>query len=202
MLPLARPQEQPQAICIISDYIDRVRNLAFDEEAILQLCRDLRAAWGTGQQVFICGNGGSAANAIHLANDLFYGIGQATGRPGLRAHALCANQSISTCLANDVSYAEIFSDQLKVYARPGDLLIAMSGSGNSPNVLRAVETARQLGVKSYALLGYSGGRCLALADQAIHFAIEDMQVAEDAQSMVGHMVTQWLRVNPPRGELS
>ena len=201
MLPLARHRVAPQTSCIISDYIDRIRNLSFDEEAILELSYSLREAWGEGRQVFLCGNGGSAANAIHIANDLFYGIGQATGRTGLRAHALCANQSISTCLANDVNYAEIFADQLRVYAQPGDLLIALSGSGNSPNVVRALEMASKLKVKSYALLGYSGGKCLTLADQPIHFPVDDMQIAEDAQSMVGHMVTQWLRENPPAGGL-
>jgi len=141
--------------------------------------------------VFICGNGGSAANAVHLANDFLYGIDKPAGR-GLRVIALPANTAVMTCLANDVSYAEVFSQQLMALAQPGDLLIALSGSGNSPNIVRALEEARKLGMKTAAILGYSGGRCLALPDFAIHFEVNDMQVAEDLQMVVGHIAMQEL----------
>jgi len=157
----------------------------------------LREAWAEGRQVFICGNGGSAANAIHIANDLFYGIAKDFGRGGIRAQALSANQAVMTCLANDVSYDAVFSKQMEVLARKGDLLIALSGSGNSRNILAAIQAARRLGMASYAILGYSGGQCLTLADHVIHLRLDDMQISEDSQLIIGHMVMQWLKANPP-----
>lgn len=164
------------------------------------LFETLLRAWREGRQVFLCGNGGSAANAIHLANDLLYGVDKLSGR-GLRVTALPANASVLTCLANDVAYEDVFAQQLTVLAQPGDVLIALSGSGNSPNILKALTRARELGVTSFAILGFSGGRSLTLADHAIHFPVDDMQVAEDLQMMVGHMAMQWLsrqsRTLPP-----
>src|SRR3990172_7789335 len=112
------------------------------------------ACWRTGRRVFLCGNGGSAGNAIHLANDFLYGVAKRSGG-GMKVHALTANPAVVTCLANDVGYEHIFSEQLAVQAQAGDLLIALSGSGNSPNIVSAIERARSLGVRSYAVLGYS-----------------------------------------------
>lgn len=160
-------------------------------EAVDLLARDLLACWRDRRQVFLCGNGGSAGNAMHLANDFLYGVSKQHGS-GLRAIALPANVAVLTCLGNDVGYEEIFALQLGVQASPGDLLIALSGSGNSPNIVRALEQARLSGMTSYAVLGYSGGTAKALADVAIHFAVDDMQIAEDLQLVVGHMLMQWL----------
>lgn len=163
-------------------------------EKIHTLAEALRGAWRENRQVFICGNGGSAGNAIHIANDLFYGIAKASGQ-GIRAHALPANQSLITCLANDVSYEDIFSRQIEVLGNPNDILIALSGGGNSSNIVKAIETANGMRIKTFAILGYSGGKCLKLADVPIHFKVEDMQIAEDLQLIVGHMITQWLCCN-------
>jgi D-sedoheptulose 7-phosphate isomerase len=164
---------------------------AHDWTDVARLSESLEACWKDDRQTFICGNGGSAANAMHLANDFLYGIDKPAGR-GLRVAALAANSAVLTCLANDVDYAEVFSRQLVALARPGDILIALSGSGNSANIVRALETAKQLGLTSFAILGYSGGKSLKLADHPIHFPIDDMQVAEDLQMIVGHMVMQSL----------
>lgn len=164
---------------------------AHDWADVARLADELEACWRDDRHLFLCGNGGSAANAIHLANDYLYGIDKPAGR-GLRVTALPANPAVLTCLANDVAYAEVFAQQLTALARRGDVLIVLSGSGNSPNVVRALEQARELGIKSFAILGYSGGRCLKLADHPIHFAVDDMQVAEDLQMTVGHMVMQRL----------
>src|SRR5208283_5485712 len=100
-------------------------------DAIQDLALALQSARRENRQVFLCGNGGSAANAMHIANDLLFGI--AKDGNGIRAHAISANQSVITCLANDVSYDEIFSIQLGAYGQPGDILIVLSGSGNSKN---------------------------------------------------------------------
>jgi len=171
---------------------------SFDYSTLMEFGRSLRETWAEDRSVFIFGNGGSATNAMHFASDLFYGTAKNGGR-GMRARALPANQSIVTCLANDTSYEEIFSRQLKVFARKGDTAIALSGSGNSPNVVRGLEEAKSIGMKTVAILGYSGGKCLPIADLALHFAVDDMQVSEDMQLIAGHMVTQWLLENPPDG---
>ena len=164
---------------------------AHDWSDVAGLVEALETCWRDDRNLFLCGNGGSAANAVHLANDFLYGIDKPAGR-GLRVTALPANPAVLTCLANDVAYAEVFSQQLIALARPGDVLIALSGSGNSPNIVRALEQARQIGMKSFAILGYSGGKCLKLADHPIFFPVDDMQVAEDLQMMVGHMAMQRL----------
>lgn len=162
-----------------------------DWSDVARLADILVACWREDRQLFLCGNGGSAANAIHLANDFLYGIDKPVGR-GLRVTALAANAAVMTCLANDIAYEEIYSQQLVVLARPGDVVVALSGSGNSPNIVRALEKGRELGLTTVAILGYSGGRALQLAQHPIHFAIDDMQVAEDLQMVVGHMVMQYL----------
>jgi D-sedoheptulose 7-phosphate isomerase len=161
-----------------------------------QLARDMRQCWKAGRQVFFCGNGGSAGNASHLVNDFLYGVARRTGG-GIKALALSANPAVITCLANDVGYESIFSEQLAVQGQEGDLLIALSGSGNSPNIVKVLEHSRTMNLKSFAILGYSGGKCKSLADVAIHFPIDDMQIAEDMQLIVGHMVMQWLYANNP-----
>ena len=155
------------------------------------LAMALLDCWKTGHSVYLCGNGGSAGNAIHLANDLVYGA--VGGRSaGVRAHALPANAAVLTCLANDTDYSEIFSLQLKTFGQPQDLLLVLSGSGNSPNILKAIETAKDLGMRTFGILGYSGGKAKAMVDTPIHFAVDDMQISEDLQLIVGHMVMQWL----------
>jgi len=167
-----------------------------DWSEVSQLADDIYMAWQKGAQVFFCGNGGSAGNAVHLANDYIYGVAKRTGG-GIRAVALSANPAVMTCLANDVGYEHIYSEQLAVLANKGDLLVSLSGSGNSPNILRVLIQAKSMGVKSYAILGFSGGKAKDIADVAIHFPVDDMQIAEDLQLVVGHMLMQWLYENRP-----
>jgi D-sedoheptulose 7-phosphate isomerase len=191
--------EQPRIIpAQFADYAQRLQTVlsstAWDD--VFRLSEALRDCWHEGRQVFLCGNGGSAGNAIHIANDLIYGIGMGRGL-GLRAIALPANAAVLTCLANDLGYEHIFATQLAVQGLPGDLLIVFSGSGNSPNILNALEQAKKMGIRSFAVLGYSGGKAKPMADTAIHFPIDDMQIAEDLQLVVAHMAMQWLCKNPP-----
>ena len=168
-----------------------------DWSSVNLLAQDMLRCWQEKRQVFFCGNGGSAGNAVHLANDFLYGIAKKTGG-GLKVQALSANSAVMTCLANDVGYESIFSEQLAVQAQAGDLLIALSGSGNSPNIVRVIEQAKAMDVKSYAILGFTGGKCKELADVPIHFPVNDMQIAEDLQLIVGHMMMQWLYSNRPK----
>lgn len=179
-----------------SDYSLRLQEVlaVADWGGVSHLAESLLECWKSERQVFLCGNGGSAGNAMHLANDFLYGVSKIKGH-ALRATALTANSSVLTCLANDQGYEDVFSHQLAVLAREHDVLIALSGSGNSPNIVKVLEQAREMGVRSYAVLGFSGGAAKKLADVAIHFPVDDMQIAEDMQLVVGHMVMQWLYQN-------
>jgi D-sedoheptulose 7-phosphate isomerase len=176
-------------------YVIRLQSVlsGYDWSKVQMLIESLRTAWNERHRVFLCGNGGSAANAMHISNDLLYGV--AKNGHGIKVTALSANTAVLTCLGNDLGYDEIFSRQIAVQAERGDILIVLSGSGNSPNIVKALRKAREMGVQTFAVLGYSGGHCLDLADVAIHFPINDMQIAEDLQLIVGHMVMQALSTN-------
>ena len=178
------------------DYTVRLNEILSnsDFDNVVLLAEELLNCVKSGRQVFICGNGGSAGNAIHIANDFLYGITKTYGH-GLKVNALPANGSVMTCLANDEGYNSVFSYQLAVQANSGDVLIVLSGSGNSPNILKALETAKEIGMKSFGILGYSGGKAKEMADVAIHFAIDDMQISEDLQLITAHMIMQWLYAN-------
>ena len=187
------------AAATCADYAARLQQVlqSADWRPVEALGQDFLECWKAKRQVFLCGNGGSAGNAIHLANDFLYGISKQAGS-GLRVNALSANAAVLTCLANDEGYDTIFATQLAVQANRGDILVALSGSGNSPNILKVLAKAREMGVKSYAILGYSGGKAKAMADVPIHFAVDDMQLSEDLQLVVGHMIMQWMYANRPQ----
>ncbi|MCX6838528.1 MAG: SIS domain-containing protein [Verrucomicrobia bacterium] len=175
------------------DYAARLThsiNMA-DWSGVSKLADMLDRARRERRQVFLCGNGGSAANAVHWANDLTAALFKGT-RDALRTHALPANIAVMSCLANDLSYEVAFSQQLRVLGEPGDLLIVLSGSGNSPNILSALREAKVLGIQSVAVLGFDGGAALALADHPVHFPVHDMQIVEDLQLVVGHMLMRQL----------
>jgi len=182
-----------------SQYLTRL-NQAFDDDVIENayvLAKHLKEAWSQKRKVFICGNGGSAANAVHMANDFHFGVGcssssQSARKVGLRVEALPSNQGIITCLANDLGYEYIYSNQLDANAEPNDLLIVLSGSGNSPNIINALHAAKRLGMTSCAIVGFDGGLAKQMADIKIHSSINDMQVAEDVQLIVGHLCMQFL----------
>jgi D-sedoheptulose 7-phosphate isomerase len=190
---------ESSALATYADYAARLQQVlqTADWRPVEALGRDFLECWKAKRQVFLCGNGGSAGNAIHLANDFLYGISKQAGS-GLRVSALSANAAVITCLANDEGYDTIFATQLAVQANRGDVLVVLSGSGNSPNILKVLEKARDMGLKSYAILGYSGGKAKAMADVPIHFAVDDMQLSEDLQLIVGHMIMQWLYANRPQ----
>ena len=137
----------------------------------------------------------SAANAIHIANDLHYGLGvnaNINNHKGIKIESLPANSAVITCLANDTGYENIFSHQLKVKACKNDILIVLSGSGNSPNVVKALEEGNKIGLKSYAILGFDGGKCKKLASNSIHFEVDDMLICEDIQMIVFNMCFEWI----------
>jgi D-sedoheptulose 7-phosphate isomerase len=178
---------------LFKDYSARLSFVlhSFEWERVEPLAQAVEECWKDGRQVFLCGNGGSAGNAIHLANDYLYGIAKETGK-GLKVQALPANSAVMTCLANDIGYDSIFSEQLAVLGQPGDLIICLSGSGNSPNILKVLDQAKAMGIQTCAILGFSGGKAKTLADIPLHFSVDDMQIAEDLQLVVGHMLMQYL----------
>jgi D-sedoheptulose 7-phosphate isomerase len=177
----------------IKNYMDKLTHAMSLERMrdIQKLADALLVAWREDRNIYFCGNGGSAGNAIHLANDFIYGAGVKNGR-GLRVEALSANAAVLTCLANDLGYENIFAEQIRVKGNPDDVLVVLSGSGNSSNIIKAIKIGNEIGMKTFAILGFSGGQSKELVQNPIHFEIDDMQIAEDLQIIVGHLCMKWL----------
>lgn len=153
---------------------------------IEEIAGRLRRARDEGRTIFICGNGGSAATASHFAVDL--GKGASLGRPRrFRALSLCDNSPLLTALGNDVGYENSFVEQLMNLATPGDVLVAISVSGNSPNVVRAMEWAHKQGVTTVGLGSRRGGRLEELADHLVTIDDEHFGRVEDAHMIVCHL---------------
>jgi UDP-glucose 4-epimerase len=151
----------------------------------------VRAAWQEGQQIITFGNGGSGMSALHFITDWNKMTYHATGKP-FRGRTLLDNIGMITAYGNDLSYADIFAEQIKNIAVPGDLVIAISGSGNSENVIRAVTAANELGCQTLGLCGFRGGRLKSVAKHTIWVNSQDMQLCEDAHAIFGHMVMKSL----------
>lgn len=176
-------------------YADQMRQaLASVSRASLDAAQAiLTEAVGRDAQIFSCGNGGSAAIANHLVCDHAKGIGSDTGlRP--RVQSLSCNVEVMTAVANDISYADVFSWQVGQFARAGDVLISISSSGDSENVVRAVQTARDVGMKTIALTGFAGGRSATLADVSIHVTADNYGVVEDVHQSIMHVLAQFVRL--------
>ncbi|MHB1131372.1 MAG: SIS domain-containing protein [Chloroflexota bacterium] len=160
--------------------------------AIRKVIDRLDLARREGQTVFTCGNGGSAATAIHFACDLAKGALAPGSRP-IRALALCENISLVTAWANDTSYDEVFKQRLSPWVRAGDVLVAISGSGNSPNVLGAVELARDRGATCIGLAGFAGGKLRDLVDICVTVPSNSLEQIEDVHLVLCHLITACLR---------
>lgn len=164
-------------------------------EKLNNLEEEIRNCWRNNRNIFICGNGGSFANALHVANDLFYPITKKEG-VGIKISTLGVNFSVSTCLSNDEGYENIFSYELAIRGSKNDLLIVLSGSGNSQNILRVLNKSEQINMKSFGLLGYDGGEAIKIVDDFIHFKSYNMQICEDLQMISMNMIVQNLLDNP------
>jgi len=169
----------------ISKFLLVIENIELDNIEILT--NKLIECYKKEKTVFICGNGGSAANALHWANDFSYPI---TGPlcKGIKMNALCSNTAVMTCLGNDIGYNKIYAHQLNILGNQGDLLIVLSGSGNSENVLQAIEVAKEKNITTISILGFDGGKCKEKSDISIHIKTNNMQYAEDAQLVINHML--------------
>jgi|SRR5579884_3055245 D-sedoheptulose 7-phosphate isomerase len=166
-----------------------------DRAAVQDVVEALAATRDRGGTVFLCGNGGSAATASHMAADLAKGA--PTGKvTGLRTHSLADSVPLLTAWGNDADFASVFAEQVRTLVRPGDALIAISASGNSPNVLRAVEAARACGAVTIGLCGFGGGRLARMVDHAVVVDSDEYGPVEDAHLVLNHAIADALRALP------
>jgi D-sedoheptulose 7-phosphate isomerase len=170
------------------------------EEAVRLMKRDtlwqatqvLFDAWRREAQIFVLGNGGSAATASHMANDLNK-LTITPGKPRFKVIALTDNVPLMTAWGNDSSYEDVFSEQLINFIRPGDVVVAISASGNSPNVLRAVQTARQHGAVTVGLTGDTGGKLKGLVDYCVLTPTGHICQQEDCHLIAEHAIANTLK---------
>ena len=173
----------------IRDYLSELDATirALPHEQIAGIIEAVRDARDRDAQVFVVGNGGSAATASHFAVDLGKGASMGAERR-FRVLSLTDNTPWMTALSNDISYEDVFVEQLKNYAEKGDLLIAISGSGNSKNVLKALQYANQIGCETIGISGFAGGKLKDLVKHHVHIKSDHMGLIEDGQMIVGHIL--------------
>ena len=179
------------------DYVENLKGVLdrLPWEAVEQVLQLLEEAYQRRSQVFVIGNGGSAATASHMMNDLCKGTVGHKGDapwPRFRVVALTDNVALMTAWANDTDYERIFSEPLKTLAQRGDLLVAISASGNSPNIIAAVEAAKQMGVRIVGLAGFGGGKLAKMADVAFVVASNEYGPVEDVHMIFDHIITGYL----------
>jgi D-sedoheptulose 7-phosphate isomerase len=189
MTPLAEGSSKSHA----RGYLSRLSQLlaTIDADEIDNGVEVIRKAWHDGRQILTMGNGGSAMTALHFITDWNKGVFSFTGRP-FRGRSLVDNMGMISAYANDVSYADVFVEQLRNIAAPPDLVMAISGSGNSENVVRAIHYANDIGCETLALVGFSGGRLKDVARHVVWTRVDDMQLAEDVHAVFGHIVMRAL----------
>lgn len=198
-------QEKSANSNAIRDWIERYReeqNAATNSipiDAVQRLIERLRAALAQDRQIFVFGNGGSAANSSHFVTDLGKGSSDRIGR---RFRVLCLNDNVSwmTALGNDYAYEDVFMRQLQNYGRAGDIVLTMSVSGSSPNVVKAVQWARDHGLYTVAMIGGKRGKVAQIAHEAIVINSEHYGRVEDAQMTICHMLCYAFIENPKWGE--
>ncbi len=178
----------------VPQYIASLRGVLeqLSSRDVLRLQDVLFEAWRAGRTIFIAGNGGSAATASHFANDLNKGANVAD-QPRFRAIALSDNVPLITAWANDTSYERVFLEQMANFLRPGDVFMAISGSGNSPNIIAAVQWAREAGAIAIGITGGTGGRLRALVDYCLVVPSTLMEQIEDVHLIVAHALCTSLR---------
>ena len=173
----------------INEYYDRLKRTIdkIDRKEINRTIETLKQARDNEKYVFIMGNGGSASTSSHFAGDFNKGLSLNRDK---RFRFVCLNDNASTVLslANDVAYDAVFVEQLKNFLSEGDVVIAISGSGNSANVLRAVEYSKEKGNLVIGLTGYNGGKLMPMSDIKLHVPVDDMQVVEDLHLVFNHLL--------------
>jgi D-sedoheptulose 7-phosphate isomerase len=167
---------------LVKDTIDKLDRIEIEKtvDAFMRV-------YDAGKTIYIFGNGGSAASATHATGDFVKGASYGLEKR-FKVMSLVDNLPALMAIANDISYDDIFVEQLKNFIQPGDLVIGISGSGNSMNVVKAMEYAKQKGVQTVAFCGYKGGKIKELADISVHSVAMDMEVAEDIHMMVFNVI--------------
>ena len=185
---------QPDPAAFAASYLEHIGRVLqrIDTREIAQFLTTLIGARDRGATIFFIGNGGSAATASHFANDLAVGVNDYV--TPFKALALTDNVAVLTAIGNDFGYEELFVRQLRVLARKGDVLVAISASGNSPNLLKAMEYASSVGVTTVALTSFDGGRMKQIADSGVHVptAPKEYGPAEDAHLVLDHLAAAYL----------
>lgn len=180
----------------VAGYLSRIAQAieSIDEQKVLEVVDLMCGLHRRDCKVLVCGNGGSSTTASHMATDL--GVGSQKVGCGIRIISLSEGMATVTAIGNDVSFVEVFAAQVQLLGSDGDMLIAISASGNSPNVIEAALRARDQGMTIVGITGFSGGRLKDLADISVHVttADGDYGVAEDAHLMINHMVTELVRI--------
>ena len=178
----------------VSQYVDSLAGVLgrLAVQDILPVQEVLLEAWRAEKTIFIAGNGGSASTASHMANDLNKGA-IVDGQPRFRAIALTDNVPLITAWGNDTAYHRVFVEQMINFLKPGDVLVAISGSGNSPNIIAAVEWAREAGGITIGLTGGSGGRLRVLVKHCVVVPSSRMEQIEDVHLALSHALCTSLR---------
>ena len=176
------------------DYLARLARAgtSIDRAALARAADMLDSAFARGAWLFVCGNGGSAAIANHLLCDVAKGVQTDTGMLP-RVMSLSSNVEMVTAIANDIAFEDCFLYQLRTAARAGDLLMTISSSGDSENIVRALDWAAANGLESIALTGFDGGRAAPLATVNLHVGGDNYGVIEDTHQSIMHMLAQYLR---------
>jgi D-sedoheptulose 7-phosphate isomerase len=165
-----------------------------DERRIAELVSELQRAYDEDRQIFIIGNGGSAGTASHMACDLaktVLGRKPDKSRRRFRVLSMTDNVPLITALANDLGYEHIFTEQLILYARKSDLLLVITGSGNSPNIVKAVKLARKMGLRTAGLLGFDGGKVMSMLDAVVLIPDFSYGHVEDLHMVIDHLITSY-----------
>lgn len=193
---LCRNSQCPSAFAkAYFDYLKRALD-AIEPESLDRLIAEFEDARVTGKTIFIAGNGGSAATATSMANDIGSDVMRKTGTDKtFRVLALTDNMSVITAIANDVGYENIFLNQLKIHYRQRDKFLAISASGNSPNVVRAAEWVKEQSGCVISMVGFTGGRLKEISDLAVHVQSENGEYGpvEDAHLILNHILAHWFQ---------
>jgi len=182
----------------VAEHLTVVQALTQDGGLLEQIARHMTAALLEGKKVVWCGNGGSAADAQHLAAEL---VGRfRRERSALASIALSTNTSILTAIGNDYGYEHVFRRQVEALCSKGDVVVGISTSGNSPNVCLALEAARERGCKTVAFTGREGGKAAQIADVALRVPSTETPRIQEAHILCGHIICDWIELNISRQE--
>lgn len=181
---------------IFNDYIDNLKIAlsTIDIQCLKEAAILIESTIKNKNKIYVCGNGGSAAISDHFCCDHSKGIFTNTGLKS-KVHSLSSNIALLTALANDISYTSVYAEQVKIYGEPDDLLVVISSSGTSSNILEAIQAAKLIGMRVIALTGFTGGSARTECNVSIHVNADNYGIVEDCHQAVMHMLAQCISIN-------